>query len=65
MGAIAKRLWNDEEYTTWLASLPVRKTPQNTPQDLYEIKHTGGINYLIEGGREKFRPVQLVLAQRC
>ena len=51
---IAKRLWSDEEHAGWFASLEVRSTPRNTPQDHYEIKHAGDKNYRIEGGGEKF-----------
>jgi hypothetical protein len=52
--SISKRAWSDEEYAVWFASLPIRPTPHNTPQDRYEIEHTGPYNYLVEGGGEKF-----------
>jgi predicted alpha/beta hydrolase len=53
-GIIVKRPWGDEEYARWFESLETRSTPRNTPQDLYEIRHTGDYNYRIEGGGEKF-----------
>jgi hypothetical protein len=51
---IVKRPWSDQEYSNWLSNLETKNTPRNTPQDLYEIKHTGDKNYRIEGGGEKF-----------
>ncbi|NER93992.1 MAG: hypothetical protein F6J86_09150 [Symploca sp. SIO1B1] len=37
----------------WISQFPSRETPQNKAHDLYEIKHTGSNNYLIEGGGEQ------------
>lgn len=54
MDQLVKRQWTEEEYAEWLASLETRDTPRNTPQDLYEITHTGEKNYRLTGGGEKF-----------
>jgi hypothetical protein len=37
----------------YINSLPTKLTPANTEADLFEIKHTGPLNYLLEGGGEK------------
>jgi hypothetical protein len=54
VGLIVKRQWTDEEYAEWFSELETRPTPRNTPQHVYEIRHTGELNYRIEGGGEKF-----------
>ena len=51
---IVKLLWSDAESDAWFASLETRRTPRNTAQDIYEIRHAGEYNYRIEGGGEKF-----------
>ena len=38
----------------YVSRLPRRNTPTKTPANLYEIKHTGPINYTVSGGGEKF-----------
>jgi hypothetical protein len=52
--AIKKTGWTPERYQQWFSSLPQKKTPGNTPQDLFEIQHTGPVNYHITGGGEGF-----------
>lgn len=54
MDSNVKRPWSDKEFAEWLASLETRRTPRNTAQDMYEIRHAGETNYRIEGGGEKF-----------
>jgi hypothetical protein len=45
----------------WLDGLPTKPTPNRTPADRFEIKHTGPVNYRLTGGGESvwtdgFRP---------
>lgn len=46
--------WTPAQYAEWFSKLETKKTPTNTAPHLYEIKHTGGINYLIKGGGVEF-----------
>jgi uncharacterized protein YukE len=36
----------------WLDELPTRPTPDRTPADRFEIKHTGPVNHKLSGGGE-------------
>jgi hypothetical protein len=45
----------------WLDGLPTKPTPNRTPADRFEIKHTGPVNYRLTGGGDSvwtdgFRP---------
>lgn len=42
-----------EEFSDWAASLPTKKTPTNTPKDLYEVAKTGPDNFRLSGGGEQ------------
>ncbi len=37
----------------FISGLKTRPTPANSPQDLFEIEHTGPVNYLAKGGNEE------------
>jgi hypothetical protein len=47
---IRKTGWTPERYQQWFSSLETRATPSTTAQDLFEIQHTGPLNYLLKGG---------------
>lgn len=51
--SILKPEWNDDRYKEWFASLLTKNTPANTLPDIFEIKHTGGRNYLLKGSGEE------------
>ncbi len=42
-----------DEITNFVSSLPKKQTPNNQPEDVFEIKHTGEWNYQIEAGSTK------------
>jgi hypothetical protein len=46
--AVLEKAFND-----WVEGLPQKETPSNTPQDLFEITHTGPRNHQVSGGGEK------------
>ena len=47
---IVKREWTQEEYKNWFDNLPIKETPINGPEDIYEVIHTGPLNYKVSGG---------------
>jgi hypothetical protein len=51
---VVKRQWTAEEYAAWFASLVVRRTPAATRRGRFEVKHAGGVNYLLLGGGRQF-----------
>jgi hypothetical protein len=42
-----------DKIENFISSLSKRRTPSNSPEDLFEIKHTGEWNYQVEGGNTK------------
>ncbi|MDX2306258.1 MAG: hypothetical protein NW226_25845 [Microscillaceae bacterium] len=49
-----KKDFTKKEYDEWFNNLKKENTPSSTPQGVFEIKHTGGVNYEVYGGGTKF-----------
>lgn len=53
VGGTGGSAWAETRYSEWFSSLKTKPTPSTSPQNLFEITHTGPVNYLVEGGGEK------------
>lgn len=49
--AIAKSM--SDEIEDFVSRLPKKQTPRNSPEDFFEIQHTGEWNYQVEGSGTK------------